>query len=259
MSPVDFADIRGHTDAIAKLEIAAIEGHNILMIGSPGCGKTMLARRFHTILPPMTAQESLEVETIFSVARLYYEPDDGRPFLAPHHTVSQIAMSGGLRATKCREHVTSTGERIPLPKPWAEHTGYRPGQLALAHNGVLFLDELPEFSRYNMEWVNTAQRDQELWFRNSRYWARVPTRFTLIAAMNPCPCGYLTSEQHECRCSSRQIRFYQERIPKALRDSFKTVIHLRSVKYTDILHGEPGESSAAIRERVIAGRKERAQ
>ncbi len=228
----DFADVKGQSIVKTGLEVAVAGGHNVLMIGSPGSGKTMLARRVPSILPPMTVEEALEVSRIHSVAGR--EKGGGtlmttRPFRAPHHTVSSIGLLGG------GAHPT-------------------PGEVSLAHRGVLFLDEFAEFPRQALEVLRQPLEDGHVVVSRAAGACDYPSRFMLIAAMNPCPCGYYNDPSHDCRCTQRQILKYQHRISGPLLDRIDIQIGVTAVTPKELVSLEPGESSATIRERVVRAR-----
>ena len=191
----DFADVKGQPHVKRALEIAAAGGHNVLMIGSPGSGKTMLARRMPSILPPLSADEALETTKIHSVAGLAGSGGllSQRPFRAPHHTVSQVALIGGGQSP-------------------------HPGEVSLAHNGILFLDELPEFGRSALEVLRQPLEEKRITVARARYRVQYPANFTLVAAMNPCPCGYYNHPAKECTCSSGAVHRYMGRISGPLLD-----------------------------------------
>ena len=228
----DFADVKGQVHVKRALEIAAAGGHNVLMIGSPGSGKTMLARRLPTILPPLQTEEALETTKIHSVAGL--QRFDGlmvrRPFRAPHHTASPVSLIGGGQTP-------------------------RPGEVSLAHNGVLFLDELPEFGRSVLEVLRQPLEDREIVVSRARYSVAYPANFTLVAAMNPCPCGYYNHPTKECSCQPFAIHRYFSRISGPLLDRIDMHIEVTPVPIADINAERQEESSATIRERVVAARK----
>jgi len=229
---VDFSDVKGQQHVKRCLEVAAAGGHNVIMIGPPGSGKTMLSRRLPTILPDMSLEESLETTKIHSVAGLL-PPDRAlvaiRPFRSPHHTISDAGLIGG-------------------------GTFPRPGEVSLAHNGVLFLDELPEFRKNNLEMMRQPLEDGTVTIARASTSLTYPSRFMLVAAMNPCPCGYYGDPKHECSCTVPQIQRYRARVSGPLLDRIDIQIEVPSVRYRDLTGDESGEASSVIRERVNRAR-----
>ena len=229
---LDFSDVKGQAVAKRALEIAAAGGHNVLMMGLPGTGKSMLAKRFPGILPPLSDAEALEITKIYSVCNLIGKSRrlTQRPFRDPHHTISDVALIGGGSTPK-------------------------PGEVSLAHNGVLFLDEFAEFSRTTLEVLRQPLENGQVTISRAKETVTYPARFTLIAAMNPCPCGNLGHPQKACTCSPLQINRYRSRISGPLLDRIDLIVQLNPVSYTDWNKMSEGESSAQIRARVVKARE----
>lgn len=230
---LDFDEIKGQPYARRAMEIAAAGGHNLLMCGSPGSGKSMLARRLPTILPPLTAEEALESSKIHSVCGLLPRRQGllrERPFRAPHHTISDAGLMGGGSAIS-------------------------PGEVSLAHNGVLFLDELPEFRRQTLETLRQPLESGEVTIARATGSVSYPCHFMLIAAMNPCPCGYRGDPRHACTCRPADIARYKRRISGPLIDRIDLLVDMPPVDTADLMNAPEGEDSATIRKRVLAARE----
>jgi len=228
----DFADVRAQPGAKRALEIAAAGGHNVLFVGPPGCGKTMLARRLPSILPPMSNDEALEVTKIYSVAGLLGSTPGivrARPFRFPHHTISQTALVGGGSIAK-------------------------PGEISLAHHGVLFLDELPEFNRASIEVMRQPLEEGAVTIARAAGTFTYPARFMLIASMNPCPCGYRGTRSAECRCDEGAVAKYVSKLSGPLLDRIDLQIEIRRVPFDEMVRQQAAESSATIRKRVQGAR-----
>lgn len=230
---LDFADVKGQENVKRAFEVAAAGGHNLIMVGPPGAGKSMMARRLPSILPLLSLAESLETTQIHSVAG-QLKGGTGliteRPFRSPHHTVSQVALVGG--------------GANPMP-----------GEISLAHNGVLFLDELPEFQRAALEVLRQPLEDRKITVTRAKYSIEYPCNFMFVASMNPCPCGYYNHPTKRCQCTPGQIHRYLNKISGPLLDRIDIQVEITPLSFDELSRTRPGESSAAIRERVVRARR----
>ena len=231
-SYADFADVKGQMAVKRALEVAASGGHNLIMIGPPGSGKSMMARALSSILPPLTKDESIETTRIHSVAGFTGQGAaliTERPFRHPHHTITNVALTGG-------------------------GANAQPGEISLAHNGVLYLDELPEFTRSALEVLRQPLEDRTIVISRAKYRVEYPASFMLVASMNPCPCGYYNHPTKECHCTPAIIERYLGRVSGPLMDRFDIQCEIQPVGFDDMSSNKSGERSSAIRERVIATR-----
>lgn len=231
---IDFSDVKGQGNVKRAIEVAVSGGHNCLMIGTPGSGKSMIAKRIPTIMPPMTLAEAIETTKIHSICGLLLDPRNSfvatRPFRSPHHTISDVGLLGGSANPS-------------------------PGEVSVAHNGVLFLDELPEFRRSTLETMRQPLEDGFVTISRAAGTMTFPAEFMLVSAMNPCPCGYFGDPKRECRCGHTQVQRYRQRISGPLLDRIDIHIEVPAVTFSEITGKEAGEPSEAIRARVEVARR----